>query len=458
MHTKKLVEFLTNIRYDDLSTKTIENTKMYIEDTISGAIAANSKPATKIWNEFASEFESKGNSTLWSPGFKNTDYMTASYLNSAYAHMLDIDDVHNLSITHLGAVTIPTALAMGQHYHISGKKLIEAIVAGYEVGARIGEAVNPSSFKMWHTTAIVGPFCAAAVACKILNLNAEQMKDSFGSAGAHSSGVWEFMTDGAMTKSLHTAKSAVAGISSAKLAALGFTGANRILEGDRGIVAAISPYPRMKSLTDKLGEGYKLDENSVKPYASCRHTHSSIYAISQLMEKHSDIETENIRSIEVKTYSIAITMTDNAKPANTYAHKFSNQYCIAAMLTYGNVLEKVFTEERINNSKIKQLMEVIKMELDEEIEKEFTEYPDRWIHKVDVTTKEGRLYSKTVVYPIGDTNNPFTWEMYDQKFIDLNEDIIPMEQIKTICNNIKSLENLEDINEIFEFYTKKEDM
>src|SRR5699024_3049448 len=125
------------------------------------------------------------------------------------------DDLHNSSIVHPGVITIPTALALGQQLHLGGPQVLLAVVLGYDVAARIGEAINPEAYHYWHTTAVAAPFASAAVASKLFGLDAAATASAFGSAGTQAGGLWAFLAQGAMSKSLHVANGNLCGIRSA---------------------------------------------------------------------------------------------------------------------------------------------------------------------------------------------------------------------------------------------------
>ncbi|SES46548.1 MmgE/PrpD family protein [Psychrobacillus sp. OK032] len=159
----------------------------------------------------------------------------------------------------------------------SGKDLVLAIVLGYEVCYRIGEAVSPSHYYYyyyyWHNTATYGTFGSVIAAAKLLNLSEEKIIHALGSVVTLAAGLWEFIEDGAMSKQLHPGKAAMNGVTSAILAEKGFTGASKILEGRRGFFEAMSDNYNANRVIDKLGKEFKITENSFKVHASCRHTH-----------------------------------------------------------------------------------------------------------------------------------------------------------------------------------------
>jgi 2-methylcitrate dehydratase PrpD len=151
----------------------------------------------------------------------------AAMVNAAASHFVEQDDVHNGSVFHPAAVVIAPALAVAQAIGASGAQLLSAVVAGYEVGIRVGEFLGRSHYKTFHTTATAGTLAAAAAVGRLLELTPQQMLHAFGSAGTQSAGVWEFLRDAADSKQLHCAHAASSGLMSAYLAQDGFTGAAR---------------------------------------------------------------------------------------------------------------------------------------------------------------------------------------------------------------------------------------
>ncbi len=446
--TRCLAAYLCGMDVSKFSDHTVDITKMCIEDFIGVAIAGSAKKESGIWKEYYSGKLTAPQASTFQPGFTKMTVEQAAALNAVFGHVMDMDDVHNASITHLAVITVPTAFALGQQLGKSGKEIIEAVAAGYEAGARIGEAINPSSYKYWHTTGVVGAFAAGVTAAKLLGLDEEQMVNCLGSAGTQAAGLWEFLASGSMSKVLHTANANLCGLRSAELAKLGFTGAPTILEGDRAFVNALAPEPDLDSLTKGFGEGYRIEENSFKPYACCRHTHSANYCIEKILSAHA-LDPEDIVSITDDTYSTAVQTTNNPYPENPYAAKFSLQFCIAAAIVLKDLSDRTFTVENINNPAVKALMEKIKVKVNKELDDEFKQDPNQWSHRLTICLKNSETITEQVDYPIGDFKNPFDWEMADRKFRLLTEDMIGGEGVTRLLDKLHNLETIQDINEIF---------
>lgn len=449
MLTKQLSDFLHDMRYEDLPAKAVDQAKMCVEDLIGVAVAGAARPQGEIWRSYISGLPQRPESTVWDGRWGQLLCEHAAALNAACAHVIDMDDVHNSSITHMGAITIPAALAVGQKYHRSGKEVLAAIAAGYEAGARIGEAINPGAYHYWHTTGVVGTFSSAVAAGKLLGLTKEQLLHAIGSAGTQSAGLWQFIQDGAMSKTLHTANATMNGIRAAELAALGFTAAQDILAGSQGFLGAMTSDHHPEALTRDLGTApYKIQTNSFKPYACCRHTHSANYCVELLKREHK-IDPASIRRITDYTYQVAKNLVDAPAPATPYGFKFSVQYCIAAMFLYGTLTEEVFSADKTGTPAARQLMDKITVVVDPALEGTYQADHDRWPHRLEVELEDGTVLTKQVEYPFGDFNNPFQWSDAHSKFFSLTEGLMPRDQAEELMGRITVLETLEDVNRLF---------
>lgn len=446
--TRQLASYLHQMRYEGLGRHTVDITKMCVEDFLGVAIAGSAKREADIWRQYYDSKADAPEASTFEPGFPRHTAEQSAALNAVYGHVMDMDDVHNASITHLAVLTVPTAFALGQRLHKSGRDIIEAVAAGYEIGARAGETINPSSYQYWHTTGVVGAFASGVTAGKLLGLSEEQLLNCLGSAGTQAAGLWEFLAEGTMSKVLHTANANLCGIRSAELASFGFTGASTILEGDRAFVKALAPEYDLDCLTRDFGKGYRIEENSFKPYACCRHTHSANYCIEKILAAH-QLDPDQILSITDDTYRTAVQTTNNPYPENPYAAKFSLQFCIAAAILLRDLSDRIFTMENIQNPEIKKLMSKIRVNVSKELDEEFQKDPNQWSHRLTICLADGQVITEQVDYPIGDFKNPFDWEMADHKFLLLCRDSIGEEKAAFLLDRLHNLENVNDVNELF---------
>ena len=245
-------------------------------------------------------------------------------------------------MVHPGCVVVPALLALGGGR--DGRQVLTGLLHGFEATTRLGMSVGPAHYRIWHNTATCGPFGSAMASAHLLGLSDEQAMHALGNAGSQAAGLWEFLETGAETKHLHAGRGAEAGVVAAGLAAHGFTGAPRILEGERGFYAAACPDGDPSRLLADPQAPWQVHLTSIKPWPSCRHTHPAIACgqdIRQQMKK-AELSAENISEIGVETYQAALDLCDRPDPQSPYAAKFSLQHCTAAALTEPEVVFSSF--------------------------------------------------------------------------------------------------------------------
>jgi len=445
--SNKLASYIIKTNYEDIPEEVVEFTKLCILDYFGAAIAGSTKPPVQMIHDFAVEMGGEPQATLVTGG--KTSVAQAALVNGAASHIVELDDIHKGSIIHAATVVIPAAIAVAEWKKLTGKDLITAVVIGYEVCYRIGEAVTPSHYYYWHNTATCGTFGAAAAVSKLLELNEEQIIHTLGSAGTQAAGLWEFIEDGTMSKQLHPGKAAMNGVISGLLAQKGFTGASKILEGDRGFFQAMSEDSDESKVTDNLGKQFKIMENGFKIHASCRHTHHAMDLMIDL-KKERNLSGEDIERIHVKTYQVALNITDNDNPQTKYASKFSLQYCTALALMTGEGGLDAFNQETSWNEEILNVMNKVKVEVDQDIDRN---YPEKWGVKVEVKLSSGEIITKQTDYPKGDPENPVTGMDLLDKFSNLAKGIARNER-ESMANKVLNLENVSEMEEVVSFFDK----
>lgn len=249
-------------------------------------------------------------------------------------HILEVDDLHRASVVHPGCVVVPAAYALARRRAIGGKAFLAAILRGFEACCRVGMAVGPAHYKIWHNTATCGPFGSAYAAGDLLGLDHAAMTDALGNAGTQSSGLWQFLDTGAMSKHLHAGRAAEAGLLAADLAQRGFSGPPKILEGEKGFFRATCADPVPDRLLAEPDTPWQLLLTSIKPWPCCRHTHPTIDAG---LEIATQIGNRSIERVEVQTYQAALDVCDRVSPQSEYEAKFSLQHTAAAAIHDGKV-------------------------------------------------------------------------------------------------------------------------
>jgi 2-methylcitrate dehydratase PrpD len=364
-------------------------------------------------------------------------------VNGASSHVAEQDDVHNSAVFHPGTVVFSPVLAVAQARGASGRDLLTAAVAGYEVGIRVGEFLGRPHYKVFHTTGTAGTVAAAAAVGHLLRLSPEQMLDAFGSAGTQAAGLWEFLRDAADSKQLHTAKAAADGLLSAYLAKDGFTGAKHILEGAQGMAAGMSKDADAARLTDRLGERWALAETSFKYHASCRHTHPAADALLQVVMQH-DLKPEMVTRVTAHVHQGAIDVLGPVtNPQSAHQAKFSMGTVLGMMAVFRRAGMKEF-KTYFNDPRIAAFREKVFMVLDPEVDQM---YPQVWIGKVTVETADGRTLLGRVTEPKGDPGNSLTRNELEQKALRLAEfsGMATAEEMSAVIARIWNITRLEKV-------------
>ncbi len=311
------------VDHDDL-----EKTALFTLDAVANALAGrNSEPGRRLLE--------------WSVG-RSGDAGRRAFLMGGLTHILEVDDIHRASVVHTGCVTVPAAFALAAERDVRGEQLLRAVLYGFEAACRVGMAVGPAHYRIWHNTATCGPYGSAMTAATILDLDDEQTMHALGNAGTQSAGLWEFLATGAMSKHLHAGRAAEAGVVAAELAALGFTGPPAILEGPAGFFAGACPDPDPGAVLRDVDAPWQVHLTSIKPWPSCRHTHP---AIDAALEVAGQLNDRKVSSVEVRTYQAAIDVCDRPVALSEYEGKFSIQHCVAAALQRGKVDFSAFGPE-----------------------------------------------------------------------------------------------------------------
>ncbi len=433
--SRKCADFVTSLSFSDLAPETVSVTKKCIVDWLGCVLGGASTPAARIIQNVTDNMGGKKQATVIGD-FSRTSVLHAAMINAYNCHILEMDDVHKSSIVHPAAPVISAAFALGEYLGSTGREIIEAIVAGYDVMIRIGEAVMPSHYTIWHSTATCGNFGAAAATAKLLKLDEMQTLYALGNAGTQAAGLWEFAADKAMTKYLHCGKAAYNGMLSSLMAKEGFDGPTRVLEGDRGFFRAYSSESGFERSFEDMGKNFKIDETVYKPYASCRHTHGPINGILELRAKHG-LSWEDVDSIHVETYGTVLKLAGNTDYSTPPAARFSINYCLACALIFGRVGVDEFKENVLKDSRIAKVIPRIKVGVTEKMN---SMHPGKWPSMITIKTKDGKSMDIFIEYPKGDPENTMTDKEIEDKYLALSSLKIPEKKALALLEKCMGIE------------------
>ena len=382
--TRQLAELITT---KPITATDLRHAALLTLDAVANALAARTTEPGAILLRWAGETAV-------------TDAARRAFLLGALTHILETDDLHRASVVHPGCVVVPAAWALATKEGIRGHRMLKAVLWGFEAATRVGMAVGPTHYRLWHNTATCGPYGSAMAAAALLELEIPAMVHALGNAGAQSFGLWQFLETGAMTKHLHAGRAAEAGLLAAELARFGFTGPPAMLEGAKGWFAATCPDADPAAVTRDPDAPWQLLLTSIKPWPSCRHTHPAIDAACELRESGM---VDAIEQVEVETYPAALEVCNRPLPQSDYEAKFSLQYCVAAALVRDTVDFAAFAEAaRADLAGLRTRVNV------RVAEPYASAYPKAWGSAVTLKLRGGEQITAQRTHAKGDPESPLT--------------------------------------------------
>jgi 2-methylcitrate dehydratase PrpD len=418
----ELAEFCLGLRWAELSEDVRGRTHELLLDLLGVALAGSRQPSSPPAATAALALGGRdgGASVI---GFQSqTSAVWAALANGTAAHAVELDDVTTESSLHPGVAVIPAALALAEELGASPIAMLEAIVAGYEVTMRVGNALNPASAyaRGFHPTGVAGVFGATMAAARLLELSVEQTTNALGVAGTLASGSLEYLAGGAWTKRLNPGWAGHAGITAAYLAQAGFNGPATVFEGRLGVLHAFSDAPYPDRLLSDLGGVFQVMRVSIKPYACCRYNHGLIDCVLELVRAHHFTPPE-VASIRLGVLSggallVADPIEQKRTPASVVDAQFSAPYAAAVALTYGTGGIDAYTPDKLQDPTVRELMAHTECYRDASLD---AVYPAQWPAAAQISLKDGRTLSTRVEFASGEPENPVARPALLDKFVSL---------------------------------------
>ena len=270
----------------------------------------------------------------------------AALANGVAAHVLDYDDMG--AFGHPSAVLLPAVLAVGEANGVTGRRLLAAYAAGFEVGAALAAGLGISQGETGlHGTGMVGVFAATAAVCRLLSLTREQVLMALGIASSTPAGLVQNF--GTFTKSLHAGMTARNGVMAASLAAAGWTANPGAFEGPGGVMAVYgrSDTGRLREAVSSLGRTWRMPaELTLKRYPCCGSTHAAVTSITALVHE-AGITPEDVDWLEVGELPPASHVLLYPEPHTGFEGKFSMAYVAARALCDGQIGIDAFSPDAV---------------------------------------------------------------------------------------------------------------
>lgn len=439
--SRQIAEFAVNIKYKDLSENVINEVKRYLYDSIGCAYGGYKTKDVKILRKIYKNIGGKKESTLIGFGDK-LPAVNSTLINSLMIRALDFNDIYWKEDPSHPSDLIAAALSVSELTDSSMKEVITAIVLAYEFEQRLCEFAVPGiRERKWHHATLT-QFVSPIVAGKLLKLNIDQMVNAIGINGSHNHTIG-CPTAGKLTMMKNTVDpmAVQSGVFAALMAKNGYIGTEAIFEGKEGLMDVFGPGWNTTKLTDGLGKNFKILECSMKAFPTEALTHTHITATLKVVTKN-NINYDQIESVTVKTIARACDILFDPhkyRPESRETADHSLPYCIAAALVDKKITTDSFSEKKLKDPRIWDVIDKIQGEASEEFEKMF---PAKQPSKVIVKTKDGNEFSEYLEYPKGDPREPMTMEDLENKFSSLSGKVLTKKRQEKIKETIFNCEKM----------------
>ena len=409
---------------DGLASADREQLRRLILDCLGVSWVGATLPWTQKLIEWAGRFVGSGSAPLVGTMLAVAPSV-AALVNGTAAHGYELDDTHDVSMSHPGAVVIPATLAIAAERGSSGDETLAAIAGGYEAMARVGMAADAARVLHGgrHPTALFGGFGAATAAARLLGLDQEGLVCAWGHVLSLAGGSMQFSNEpeGTTVKRLHAGYAAHNGVLAAELAARRLGAPGRALDGKYGFLALFSTAPRLSELSIPSDGPLQIHSISFKPYSCCRLFHSLIDGLREASDGFR-LSPEAIARIAVRGPAVLAEQHMLRRPTSVMAAQYSLPFAVGATLVYGPHHYESYREDKLTDPAILSLADRVDCAADRDIE---AHYPAHMGTAVEITWADGTRRSAKVMDSRGTVANPLSTEALYAKAEGLVEGIKP---------------------------------
>jgi 2-methylcitrate dehydratase PrpD len=324
----------------------------------------------------------------------------------------------------------------------SGRDVLTAIVAGYEVCCRLGNALDPTSHyaRGFHPTATAGTYGAAASAAKLFGLTETQIISAFGVSGSQAAGSLQFLVNGAWNKRYQVGAAAMNGVIAATLARNDFVGSTESVEGKHGLLVGYTDDAHPGKAVAELGKAFETMKIGVKPYPSCRYTHAAIDALIAMRREH-NLTPDQVKRVEIGLHRNGITLTGDAAtkrhPRSIVGGQFSMFFTGALALDQGSFGWDDYN--RLGDAAIDALADKFDVVQDARLEGRSHPFGAR----VSITAENG-VHERLHADPSGEPNSFPDAQAMQQKFLTLARPVLNA-RAEQFADAILSLERFDRV-------------
>ncbi len=454
-HSEAIADFVTGLKLSDVPPEVVARARLVLLDGLGCGLFGADVPWTGILGKVIAGLEPSGGPvTIWGRG-ETASAANAALVNGTMIQGYELDDANPATI-HSCAAVLPAAFAAAEYVgadKVDGERLLTAVIAGFEIGPRVGLCMNGNRMlvKGWHAPGVFAPFPAAVAAGVVLGLDRRRMKEAIGIAGPQAAGLMATQF-GSMVKRILSAKGSQSGLYAALLAAEGFTGVDEVFEQEYGgycrtFTGGADTFD-LDALTDGLGTRWETMRISIKRHATVGTNLSTLDVIEDLMReglKAGDVERVTVRMTED---AVRHSYWTPYEPTGLTAAQMHLGYCIGMKLIEGEVFVDQMVEANIARPDVLDICARVEVLRDEEREKKgrpFARGTD-----VEVVLKNGASIRRVADHFLGSFQKPMSPEQMLAKYRRLAGKSLAPQDVERLERLVLGIETLPAVTPIVE--------
>jgi 2-methylcitrate dehydratase len=452
---ERIASWAANLSYDKIPGEVVHEVKKRIIDSLGVALGAFHEEPVRIARAVALMSASTSyHATVWGTLHRcMADH--AAFANGCGVRYFDFNDTYLGKEALHPSDMIPALVAVAEAEDADGKRLIEGIVAAYEVAARLADAYSVRARGWDHVTYIA--IATAVGVGKVMDLDEDRMTHAINLATVANNALRQTRAgEISMWKGCAAANAARNGLFAALLAKHGMTGPAPIFEGEMGFFRLVSGEPfSIDKMGGEDGEPFKVLQTSIKYWPVEYHAMSAVEAALRIVEENGEtLKPEDIEQVEVRTFQVSynIIVKDPEKwdPKTRETADHSLPYIVAAALLDGKVWLDTFKPERYLAGDVREVMKKMKVVVDPEHDKL---YPTGIKNSIRVTLREGKTLEAESTYPPGHWKNPLTDKQVEEKFWKLVSGLVDETKAREGLRMLWGIEKADNIGAIFRKFT-----
>ena len=437
--TLALASYAADLTYSRIPKDVVETLKLHVLDAVGAALYGFNTPWARIIRDVAVAAGGKAEAAVWNTSVR-LPAAQAAFVNSTATHAFELDDRRVASYMHPASAALPAALATADSLGgVEGRDLITAMVAGYEVGLRVGKAIGfGSTLRGFYPPGIGGSFTAAITAAKLRGMDAGTICYALDLTASQAAGLY----NATMMKRFNLGRGTFNGMLAIELTEAGFRGMQDPFEREAGnFCKAYADQPDFKQLTSGLGSEFETSKVELKPYVSSRPNHTAIDATLQLHRENPNVTPEEIRKIEIEVGSANYIYGAGFEIRDVPNALMSVAYCAAVALLDGDAFLEQFTSERLADLRCRQLLEKTTVTADPKVDALGLEGRDhatvRW------TLPNGRVVEAARTFAKGHPSDALTPSEVRAKFHRLADKCLPNGKTRELEEAFLQLERID---------------